>query len=56
MSTHVYQDGWHRGFAAGVACASVVAMAVVFVLLAFDTFDKPILQPQMKGTKNEKAR
>ena len=51
-----YDAGWHRGFAAGVACAFVVALAVVFVLLAFDTFDKPIPQLQMKGTKNEKAR
>ena len=40
-----YDAGWHRGFAAGVACAAVVALAVVFVLLAFDTFDKPIPQP-----------
>jgi len=36
---------WHRGFAAGVACASVVSLGVVFVLLAFDTFDKPAPQP-----------
>ena len=33
---------WHRGFAAGIACASVVSLVVVFCLLAFDTFDKPI--------------
>ena len=51
-----YDAGWHRGFAAGFSCAAVVALAVVFVLLAFDTFDKPISQPPMKGTKNEKAR
>jgi len=42
---HVYQDGWHRGWAAGFATASVVSLGVVFVLLAFDTFDKPISQP-----------
>ena len=42
---HVYQDAWHRGFAAGFSCAAVVALAVVFVLLAFDTFDKPASQP-----------
>ena len=42
---HVYQDGWHRGFAAGIACASVVSLVVVFVLLAFGTFDKPAPQP-----------
>ena len=37
-----YDAGWHRGFAAGFSCAAVVSLAVVFVLLAFDTFDKPI--------------
>ena len=40
-----YDAGWHRGFAAGFSCAAVVSLAVVFVLLAFDTFDKPISQP-----------
>ena len=39
---HVYEDGWHRGFAAGFACAAVVALGVVFVLLAYGTFDKPV--------------
>jgi hypothetical protein len=39
---HVYQDGWHRGFAAGFACAAVVALGVVFCLLAYGTFDKPV--------------
>ena len=33
---------WHRGFAAGFACASVVALATVFCLLAYGTFAKPI--------------
>ena len=51
-----HSTGWHRGFAAGFACAAVVAVATVFCLLAYGTFDKPIPQPQMKGTKNEKAR
>ena len=42
---HVYQDAWHRGFAAGCASASVVALVVVFCLLAYGTFDKPSTQP-----------
>jgi hypothetical protein len=53
---HVYQDGWHRGYAAGFACAAIAALVAIFVLLAYGAFDKPISQPQMKGTKNEKAR
>ena len=46
-----YDAGWHRGFAAGFACAAVVAMGCIFVLLAFDTFDKPIQGTQIKGKK-----
>jgi hypothetical protein len=40
-----YEAGWHRGFAAGFACAAVVALATVFCLLAYGTFDKPAPQP-----------
>jgi hypothetical protein len=40
-----HSTGWHRGFAAGFACAAVVALATVFCLLAYGTFDKPAPQP-----------
>jgi len=40
-----HSAGWHRGFAAGFACAAVVALATVFCLLAYGTFDKPAPQP-----------
>ena len=42
---HVYQDAWHRGFAAGFSCAAVVALVTVFCMLAYGTFDKPASQP-----------
>ena len=48
---HVYQDAWHRGFAAGFACAAVVALATVFCMLAYGTFDKPVQTSQIKGKK-----
>jgi len=48
---HAYQNGWHRGFAAGFTTAAVVAMCCIFVLLAFDTFDKPVQGTQIKGKK-----
>jgi hypothetical protein len=35
-----YDAGWRRGFAVGFACAAVVALATVFCLLAFGSFDK----------------
>ena len=37
-----HSAGWHRGFAAGLACALVVSLGVVFCLLAYGTFDKPV--------------
>lgn len=48
---HAYQNGWHRGYAAGFATAAFVAMGCIFVLLAFDTFDKPVQGTQIKGKK-----
>lgn len=36
-----YKNGWNKGFAAGLACALVVALGAVFVVLAFDTFFTP---------------
>lgn len=45
-----YNAGWHRGFAAGFACAAVVALVTVFCMLAYGTFDKPV-QTQIKGKK-----
>lgn len=46
-----YDAGWHRGFAAGFACAAVVALATVFCMLAYGTFDKPVQTSQIKGKK-----
>ena len=55
MNEHwTYQAGWHRGFAAGFACAAVVSLGVVFVLLAFDTFDKPVQTTQVNKFKDKK--
>lgn len=46
-----YNAGWHRGFAAGFACAAVVALATVFCMLAYGTFDKPVAQTVKSDVK-----